>query len=175
MSPVAEPLDDVQTSLLRLGRLLASRQAASALVRVAGVEVSQQGVALLRVLRREGELPAAALAAAAGMDLGAVSRQVRHLDDEGLVRRATDPADGRVTLVDLTPAGAALAERLHAISARHLEEALAGWSGAERRDLARALRRLVDDLRATPLAPGPTDHDGDAGARPAPAPHPDEA
>lgn len=152
---MAEPLDDVQTSLLRLGRLLASRQAASALVRVAGVDVSQQAVALLRVLRREGELPAAALAAAAGMDLGAVSRQVRHLEGDGLVTRSTDPADGRVTLVDLTDAGAAVAERLHAISARHLEGALAGWSEAERQALGRSLRRLVDDLRATPLPTAP--------------------
>lgn len=148
---MAEPLDDVQTSLLRLGRLLASRQAASALVQVAGVDVSQQGVALLRVLRREGRLPAAVLAAAAGMDLGAVSRQVRHLEDAGLVTRAADPADGRVTLVDLTDAGGTVAERLHAISARHLEQALAGWSPAERRALGRSLQRLVDDLRVTPL------------------------
>ena len=148
---MAEPLDDLQTSLLRLGRLLASRQAATALVQVAGVEVSQQGVALLRVLRREGQLPAAALATAAGMDLGAVSRQVRHLEDDGLVRRSSDPGDGRVTLVDLTGAGREVAERLHAISAGHLEQALAGWSATERRDLARSLRRLVDDLLVTPL------------------------
>jgi len=156
---VAEPLDDVQTSLLRLGRLLASRQAASALVRVAGVDVSQQGVTLVRVLRREGQLPAATLAATAGMDLGAVSRQLRRLEADGLVHRTTDPADGRVTLVELTGAGADVAERLHAISARHLEEALAGWSAAERRALGRSLRRLVDDLRATPL---PTAAAGDA-------------
>ena len=152
---MAEPLDDLQTSLLRLGRLLASRQAASRLVQVAGVEVSQQGVALLRVLRRDGELPAASLAAAAGMDLGAVSRQVRHLEAGGLVTRSTDPSDGRVTLVDLTGAGAEVAGRLHAISAGHLEAALSGWSASERRELARSLQRLVDDLRATPLPTEP--------------------
>lgn len=151
---MAEPLDDVQTSLLRLGRLLASRQAATALVQVAGVDVSQQGVALLRVLRREGQLPAASLAAAAGMDLGAVSRQVRHLERDGLVTRRSDPSDGRVTLVELTEEGAVTAERLHVISARHLEDALASWSDTDRRTLSRALARLVADLRATPIVGG---------------------
>lgn len=154
---MAAPLDDLQTSLLRLGRLLASRQAATRLVQVAGVDVSQQAVALLRVLRRDGQQPATALAAAAGMDLGATSRQVRDLERDGLVRRSADPADGRVSLVDLTAMGAAVAGRLHDISARHLEEALAGWSTDERRDLARSLQRLVDDLRATPLPSGPND------------------
>lgn len=158
--PGADALDDLQHALQRLGRLLGSRQAASRLVAVAGVEVSQQGVALLRALRHEGRVPAATLAAAAGMDLGAVSRQVRALEEQGLATRSTDPGDGRVTLVELTPAGAVTAERLHAISAHHLEQALGSWSERERRDLARALGRLVDDLRATPLEaePDAADH-----------------
>ncbi len=150
--PASEPLDSLQTSLLRLGRLLASRQAASRLVEVAGIQVSQQGVALLRALRREGRVPAAELAAAAGMDLGAVSRQVRLLEQDGLVSRSAHPDDGRVVLLELTDPGRTTAERLHAISARHLETALADWSDDERARLATSLDRLVDDLRATPLA-----------------------
>lgn len=149
--PASEPLDDLQTSLLRLGRLLASRQAATRLVEVAGIQVSQQGVALLRALRREGRVPAAELAAAAGMDLGAVSRQVRLLEQDGLVSRSADPDDGRVVLLELTGKGQTTAERLHAISAGHLEAALADWSEVERAALAASLDRLVDDLRATPL------------------------
>ena len=149
--PASEPLDDLQTSLLRLGRLLASRQAASRLVEVAGIQVSQQGVALLRALRREGRVPAAELAAAAGMDLGAVSRQVRLLEQAGLVSRSAHPDDGRVVLLELTDRGRTTAEHVHAISARHLETALADWSDTERTALAASLDRLVHDLRATPL------------------------
>ena len=150
-----EPLDDVEVALARLGRLLSSRQAASRLVEVAGVAVSQQGVVLLRALRRSGQVPAAALAAAAGMDLAAVSRQVRVLEEAGLVCRSADPDDGRVVRLDLTPDGRVTAERLHHIGARHLEQALATWSEDERARLATALTRLVDDLVATPL-PRPT-------------------
>ena len=152
--PASKPLDDLQTSLLRLGRLLASRQAASRLVEVAGIQVSQQGVALLRALRREGRVPAAELAAAAGMDLGAVSRQVRLLERDGLVSRSAHPDDGRVVLLELTSRGRTTAERLHVIGARHLEAALADWSEDERTRLAASLDRLVDDLRAAPLSEG---------------------
>ena len=34
-----------------------------------------------------------------GIDKGAISRQIQHLDDLGLVTRAPDPDDGRATLV----------------------------------------------------------------------------
>ncbi len=152
-----EPPDDLQTSLLRLGRLLASRQAASRLVEAAGVHASQQGVALLRTLRREGRVAAAELAASAGMDIGAVSRQVRILEQDGLVHRSADPDDGRVVLLALTARGEEVAARLHSIGARHLQVALRGWSDGERARLAALLARLVDDLQATPM-PSDPDH-----------------
>ena len=87
--------------------------------------------------------------------LAAVSRQVRVLEEAGLVCRSADPDDGRVVRLDLTPDGRVTAERLHHIGARHLEQALATWSEDERARLATALTRLVDDLVATPL-PRPT-------------------
>lgn len=155
--PVAssEPTEELMASLQRLGRLLASRQVASRISTAAGVDVSQQGAALLRVLLREGQLSVAALAAAAPMEIAAVSRQVRLLEAAGAVDRSTSPDDGRVTLIDLTPEGRALAERIRAVGVRHLQEALDGWSVADQRTLATLMRRLVDDLRATPVRRGP--------------------
>lgn len=152
--PVDQPIEELTTSLQRLGRLLASRQVASHLAAAAGVEVTQQGAALLRVLLREGRLSVAALAAAVPMEVAAVSRQLRLLEGAGAVRRSASPDDGRVTLVDLTPTGRDLAERIRAVGVRHLEDALADWSPADQRRLATLMRRLVDDLRATPVRPG---------------------
>jgi DNA-binding MarR family transcriptional regulator len=37
-----------------------------------------------------------------GIDKGAVSRQIQHLVDLGLLEREPDPADGRATLLSLT-------------------------------------------------------------------------
>ena len=142
-------------SLARLGRLMGSRQVAARTALVAGVDVSQQGLALLRALRRGGQQSVATLAGAAGMDLGAVSRQVRLLEDDGAVTRSRSPEDGRVALLDLTPAGRAMADRIHTVGVRHMQEALRAWSEDDERTLARLMQRLVDDLMRTPIRPGP--------------------
>jgi DNA-binding MarR family transcriptional regulator len=151
--PDTQPIEALMASLQRLGRLLASRQVASRISTAAGVDVTQQGAALLRVLLREGQLSVAALAAAVPMEIAAVSRQLRLLETAGAVRRSTSPDDGRVALIDLTTEGRALAERIRAVGVRHLQEALGGWSAADQRRLAGLMQRLVDDLRATPVRP----------------------
>jgi DNA-binding MarR family transcriptional regulator len=151
--PSGEALDELAASLQRLGRLLASRQASSRLTAAANVNVSQQGVAVLRALLRGGRQSIAGLAAAASMDLGAVSRQVRQLEELGTVRRSGDPGDGRVALIELTAKGRRMAENLRAVGIRHLDVALHEWSDADSRELASLLGRLVDDLRATPVPP----------------------
>jgi DNA-binding MarR family transcriptional regulator len=146
-----DALEQLQASLQRLGRLLGSRQIASRLASAAGADVSQQGAVLLRVLLRDGRQAVATLASSAAMDLGAVSRQVRLLEEAGAVRRAKDPDDGRVALLELTPRGRRMAEAMRAVGVRHLEAALADWSDADRLALATQLQRLVGDLRSTPV------------------------
>jgi DNA-binding MarR family transcriptional regulator len=148
-----EALEELMASLARLGRLLGSRQVAARTAMVAAADVSQQGLALMRALRRGREQSMATLAGAAGMDLGAVSRQVRILEDDGAVKRSRSPEDGRVALVDLTPEGCAMADRIHAVGVRHLQEALQAWSDDDERTLARLMQRLVDDLVQTPIRP----------------------
>lgn len=150
MAPT-EPVEELMVALQRLGRLLASRQVASRIITVAGVDVTQQGMTLLRVLLRHGRQSIATLAGAAAMDLGAVSRQVRLLEDAGLALRSRSPDDGRVALLELTPEGRRIAERIRAVSVRHLDEALRGWTVADERTLARLMQRLVDDLVSTPV------------------------
>jgi DNA-binding MarR family transcriptional regulator len=144
-------VEELTIALQRLGRLLASRQVATRITTAAAVDVSQQGMALLRVLLREGRQSIAALAETAAMDLGAVSRQVRMLERSGAVQRSRSPDDGRVALVELTPTGRRAAERIRDVSVRHLGEALGGWTAADERALAGLMQRLVDDLVATPV------------------------
>lgn len=151
MTPVADTETDEEllAAIQRLGRLMSSRQAAGRIAEAAGVEVGQQGVQILRALHRHGELPIAGLASAANMDISAVSRQLRTLEERDLVRRASAESDGRVALVSLTPEGTKVARRLRAVGLRHLSDALSEWTEAERRDLARLLGRLVDDFAGT--------------------------
>jgi DNA-binding MarR family transcriptional regulator len=149
----ADALEELQASLQRLGRLLGSRQVTSRITAVAGVEVSQQGIALLQGLRREGRQSMAGLAATAAMDLGAASRQVRMLEDQGAVRRSRSADDGRVTLLELTPEGRQMIDRIQAVRVQHLREALGGWSDDDELTLARLMHRLVEDLVRTPVRP----------------------
>lgn len=149
-----DPVDELMVALQRMARLLASRQVAARIITVAGVDVTQQGMTLLRVLLRDGRQSVATLATAAAMDLGAVSRQVRLLEQGGAVRRSRSHDDGRVALLELTARGRRIAERIRSVTVRHLEEALHGWSDDDQRVLARLMERLVDDLVATPVRPG---------------------
>jgi DNA-binding MarR family transcriptional regulator len=145
------PDEQLLIAIQRLGRLMGSRQVSGRLSEAAGADLGQQGVQLLRVLLRVGELPIAGLAAEARMDIAAVSRQLRVLEQGGLVRRATAVDDARVALVTLTPEGTSLAKRLREVGLRHLGESLSTWSRQDRDDLARLLGRLVDDLQATEI------------------------
>lgn len=149
----SDPVEEVMVALQRMGRLLASRQVAARITTVAGVEVTQQGVTLLRVLLRDGTQSIATLATTAAMDLGAVSRQVRLLEQDGAVRRSRSRDDARVALLELTVRGRRIAERIRVVTVRHLEEALHGWSDDDEQTLARLMERLVDDLVATPVRP----------------------
>jgi DNA-binding MarR family transcriptional regulator len=155
MSPAApNPVDEeLLAAIQRLGRLMGSRRAAARIAEAAGADVSQQGVQILRALHGHGEQPIAALAGLAQMDISAVSRQLRLLEEEDLVRRATAASDARVALVSLTPAGRRVAKRIRTVGLRHLSDALAGWSERDRADLVRLLSRLVDDLAGTDVVP----------------------
>jgi DNA-binding MarR family transcriptional regulator len=71
-----------------------------------------------------------------------MSRQLRALDDLGLIRREPDPADGRAFLVELTDEGRARFTRVRNARRQRYVRRLAGWDPAELDDLARLLHQL---------------------------------
>lgn len=161
MSPVASEVDEELLGVIqRLGRLMGSRQVASRIAGAAGANVSQQGVQIIRALHRHGEQSIVRLAALAHMDVSAVSRQLRPLEDADLLRRVTADADARVTLVSLTSSGGRLAHRIRAVGLRHLSDALKDWSERDRAELAHLLGRLGDDFARTDVAGPTTDGEG---------------
>jgi DNA-binding MarR family transcriptional regulator len=155
MSSTPEPDagEELMLAIQRLGRLMGSRQVSSRIAEAAGAEISQQGVQILRALLRHGEQTIAGLAAAAHMDISAVSRQLRPLEQGELVRRSSAAGDGRVALVALSPTGRKVAKRIRQVGLRHLSESLADWSDDDRAELGRLMTRLVDDLQRTSIAP----------------------
>jgi DNA-binding MarR family transcriptional regulator len=159
--PMPEPdVESVRIGLYRLQRLFAGRRPFSALTAAAGLDMSQQEIQVLQVLRDGDARSMAALARAARLDAGAVSRQVQALEERGLVRRRPSPDHGRIVLVEPTVEGVDTGCRVDDLRRRHQLEALDQWSSEERETLGRLLLRLVDDLQETPYRPASI-HRGD--------------
>src|SRR4051794_39022176 len=149
---MADHLDVVGTAINQLQRLLSSRRVFSRLAISAGLSLSQQSTQVLLAMSTTPR-PIADIATAANMDVGAVSRQLRILEDEGLARRAASPSHGRIILVRWTAKGRRLSEHVRDVRRRHLVSALSGWTPDERRQLGDLLTRLGNDLQSTPYQP----------------------
>jgi DNA-binding MarR family transcriptional regulator len=104
---------------------------------------------LLSSLRRAGapyRLSSGELARRALVTTGAISQRIGRAEELGLVRRTTDPDDGRSVQVELTPAGHDLIEHtVDTIFARE-QVLLSGLDDDERRLLAGLLRKLLGHL-----------------------------
>ena len=101
---------------------------------------------MLSWLVDEGPVRASLMVENFNIDKGAVSRQLQHLDDLGLVERTPDPADGRATLV----AASEDAVRRLADVAEHrrkwLDEQLGDWDAEELAHFADLLERYNHSL-----------------------------
>jgi DNA-binding MarR family transcriptional regulator len=75
-----------------------------------------------------------------------VTRQMNELERRGLARRVADPDDQRARLIELTPEGAAAADRYLQTLLGWFTAALSDWPAQDRRDFGRLLGRFVDDL-----------------------------
>ncbi|MCR1783904.1 MarR family transcriptional regulator [Nocardioides carbamazepini] len=131
---------EVGVLIRRVRRVIAER------ARAVHPELMPSSYLMLGYVRDHGPLRASAMCAVFGIDKGAVSRQVQHLIDLGLVDRSPDPEDGRATLLSVSQEGA---ERLAAVAAERREllaERLADWPAEELSDFAASLRRYNDAL-----------------------------
>ncbi|MEO6512292.1 MAG: MarR family transcriptional regulator, partial [Nocardioides sp.] len=83
---------------------------------------------MLAFVAESGPVRASAIADQFAIDKGAISRQLAHLTDLGLLERVSDPEDGRAMLVSVSDEG----RRRLADVAQHrrkwLDERLGDWS-----------------------------------------------
>jgi DNA-binding MarR family transcriptional regulator len=147
----AGPSDDaLNVALERLRRLMGSRSVFARQAEAAAVDLPQQAVQVLATLAGQPPRAVAEVARAARMDVGAVSRQLRVLEDAGLAVRRASPTNGTVVLTAATAAGEERARRFRQVGSHQLERALADWSPSDREQLGRLMLRFVDDLVRTP-------------------------
>jgi DNA-binding MarR family transcriptional regulator len=96
---------------------------------------------MLTFLATEGPQRSSVVSEKFNVDKGAISRQVQHLCDLGLLEREPDPADGRATLIS---ASADAVRRMAAVDRdrrRWLEEQLKEWSEEDLREFVGGLGR----------------------------------
>jgi DNA-binding MarR family transcriptional regulator len=76
-----------------------------------------------------------------GVDKGAISRQVQHLQDLGLLVREPDPDDGRAMLISASPDAVRRMRSVDRDRRRWLEEKLSEWSEDDLREFVTGLAR----------------------------------
>ncbi|MFC8130970.1 MarR family winged helix-turn-helix transcriptional regulator [Streptomyces sp. NPDC057302] len=97
---------------------------------------------LLVCLDDSGPQRATDLAAFIGVGKATMSRQLRALEELGLVAREPDPADGRAWLVRLTEEGGRRFREVRTGRREQYVRKLSGWDRAEVAELARLLHQL---------------------------------
>lgn len=129
------------SDLYQLGRRLA--ELALDGMGAEGLDLAPGQFLVLQDLFLHGRSPVGDIAKRTGLAQSRVSTGVRGLVDRGWLTTASDPADGRRTLVDLTETiRAASTERRAGQANRPLTEALSGVRKQERDELIAALDRL---------------------------------
>jgi DNA-binding MarR family transcriptional regulator len=107
-----------------------------------GLEAAAYGL-LVRLAEVEPER-ATDLAAYFGVGKATMSRQLRALEELGLVDREPDPADGRAYLMRMTAEGRARFARVRRLRRERYLGQLAAWDPGDVAELARLLHRLND-------------------------------
>ena len=137
------PLDDYLPYLLnRAG----ARLAASFGEEVRPLGATLQTWRVLAALRERDGRRMGDLSETTAIEVSTLTRLVDGMERRRLVRRRRDPADARVVLLHVAPAGRRLTARLLPIAERYEREALAGFSPRDADRLRAALRRLHSNI-----------------------------
>ncbi len=96
---------------------------------------------MLSFLASDGPQRSSVVSEKFNVDKGAISRQVQHLCDLGLLVREPDPDDGRAMLISASPDAVRRLDTLNRDRRRWLDEQLAEWTEADLRDFVSGLGR----------------------------------
>jgi DNA-binding MarR family transcriptional regulator len=147
------PVDDVGVELVAGSLAMLTRQAS--LMRLHDLVSNRGGLTLERsaypLLNQILALQGGRLSdIAAGLKVAVptVSRQVRQLEQLGLVVRAQDPIDARAILLEVTPAGLDALQRMREQWRKTVAGILESWPGKDREILGELLERFVVELLA---------------------------
>jgi DNA-binding MarR family transcriptional regulator len=108
---------------------------------------------MLGYVAEHGPIRASAMVEVFEIDKGAVSRQVQHLIDLGMVERTPDPEDGRATLLSITDEAVRRLEDVAEHRRKWLDEQLGDWSDEDLAGFVRQLGRYNASLSRSDSQP----------------------
>jgi len=124
----------------RIRRVIAER------ARLVHPDLQPASYLMLSHVAENGPMRASSVADLFTVDKGAISRQVTHLMELGLVQKTRDPEDGRAWLLSATPDAK---ERLRTVTEQrrtYLAERLEGWEAGDLELFTDLLARYNDSL-----------------------------
>jgi len=147
------PADDAGVELVAASLAMLTRQAS--LMRLHDLVSARGGLTLERsaypllnqILALQGGR-LSDVAAALKVAVPTVSRQVRQLEQLGLVVRTQDPVDGRAVLLEVTAAGVDALQRMRLEWRRTVAQILEPWPEKDREVLGELLERFALELLA---------------------------
>jgi DNA-binding MarR family transcriptional regulator len=105
---------------------------------------------VLGLIDYRGPLGLADLAGLEGLNPTMVSRVIRKLDDDGLIRRLPDPSDLRAARVEITPEGTRVNERVRELRTKVVTECVERLPERTAKELMQALpamEALAEELK----------------------------
>jgi DNA-binding MarR family transcriptional regulator len=158
--PVQPPVQ-VLLRMFRLGASLGRRQVFEQATAAAGLSMERSAVSVLVILgSADRALRAGEIAELMQVTGPHVTRLLKVLQDQGLIRRVADDGDQRVHQNTLTAVGQRFTRRYLEIIDEWFDRTLRDWSETDRAELARLFLKFADDLSGRELPAA-----GDGGGR----------
>ena len=149
-----ETLLALETEIVSLGRRLRQKMQAVANELSPGLGIN--AYAVLGSLAVRGNARQTDLAEVVGIDKAGMSRLVAELLALDLVQRESDPSDGRVQLLSLSPTGRARIEEIRSRREQFYSERLSEWSDDELDQLVDVLGRYNEAFSPEGSGRGPS-------------------
>lgn len=137
----------IEAAMVELGRMTRSGRADRLRCERAGVELTGAAQRLIYYLMENGPMRLSELARRTETDPGILTKQVNAIERQGIVERKPDPTDRRAALVQMSPKGRRVAQRLREVQDEVLGGQLASWSRADLERAADLMEQLIRDVR----------------------------
>lgn len=133
-------------------RSLTGRVAETLVARRSGFSLSPASILLLEHLEAAGPRRVSQIAQCQQVVTPAITPRIKDLEAAGLIRRESDPSDGRAALISITARGRTAVRRVRAARTAILAQAVGGGDPARIAAAVEGLRWLAEALEASRLA-----------------------